>query len=284
VRMRAVAEGPRTALPRCGLLAGRHARRATSGVGGGVGRCYRGCRRRATDDQRRARCGRGPSGTEPTRIGPSGRRPHRAPPAEPAEVLDRAFGLFRVGALPVFALPDHRGHELQYFCDHAEAVAYVRSSSEGANDPWHLDARLRDPDDPLRHIITVGPRKASIVRSATSPSMSCWPRAFDRGRRAESSIVTHRAPETWHRSCSPGYDRVTEADLLNPRRLELQRARIRRDVRLRCVHGQSDSTLVRRPRGHDRGPSPPAVSPLIVAEVVTTTALIPWNGARVRRR
>ncbi|ASW55458.1 (2,3-dihydroxybenzoyl)adenylate synthase [Plantactinospora sp. KBS50] len=35
------------------------------------------------------------------------------------------FALFRLGALPVFALPAHRAAEIGYFCAHTEAVAYV---------------------------------------------------------------------------------------------------------------------------------------------------------------
>ncbi|GAB3470146.1 (2,3-dihydroxybenzoyl)adenylate synthase [Actinophytocola sediminis] len=42
-----------------------------------------------------------------------------------AEFLEVIFGLFRLGALPVFALPAHRYSEISYFCAHTDAVAYV---------------------------------------------------------------------------------------------------------------------------------------------------------------
>ncbi|GGM06030.1 (2,3-dihydroxybenzoyl)adenylate synthase [Dactylosporangium sucinum] len=42
-----------------------------------------------------------------------------------AEYFDVVFALFRLGALPVFALPAHRAAEIGYFCAHTEAVAYV---------------------------------------------------------------------------------------------------------------------------------------------------------------
>nr|BFE55954.1 (2,3-dihydroxybenzoyl)adenylate synthase [Dactylosporangium thailandense] len=42
-----------------------------------------------------------------------------------AEFFDVVFALFRLGALPVFALPAHRSAEIGYFCAHTEAVAFV---------------------------------------------------------------------------------------------------------------------------------------------------------------
>jgi 2,3-dihydroxybenzoate-AMP ligase len=73
-----------------------------------------------------------------------------------AEFLLVAFGAFRIGVVPVFALPAHREHELGYFCDHAEAVAYVGTIGPKAFDPTRLEDRLRDPAGPLEHVIVVG--------------------------------------------------------------------------------------------------------------------------------
>ncbi|GAA2614486.1 (2,3-dihydroxybenzoyl)adenylate synthase [Paractinoplanes durhamensis] len=42
-----------------------------------------------------------------------------------AEYFEVIFALFRLGALPVFALPAHRAAEIGYFCEHTEAVAFV---------------------------------------------------------------------------------------------------------------------------------------------------------------
>ncbi|MBW8486128.1 (2,3-dihydroxybenzoyl)adenylate synthase [Actinomadura parmotrematis] len=42
-----------------------------------------------------------------------------------AEFLQVAFALFRLGAIPVFALPAHRATEIGYFLEHADAAAYV---------------------------------------------------------------------------------------------------------------------------------------------------------------
>jgi 2,3-dihydroxybenzoate-AMP ligase len=42
-----------------------------------------------------------------------------------AAFFDVVFALFRLGALPVFALPAHRSAEIGYFCRHTEAVAFM---------------------------------------------------------------------------------------------------------------------------------------------------------------
>jgi 2,3-dihydroxybenzoate-AMP ligase len=41
------------------------------------------------------------------------------------EYVEVVFALFRLGALPVFALPAHRASEIRYFAEHAEARAIV---------------------------------------------------------------------------------------------------------------------------------------------------------------
>ncbi|WP_433826566.1 (2,3-dihydroxybenzoyl)adenylate synthase [Actinoplanes sp. CA-015351] len=42
-----------------------------------------------------------------------------------AEFFDVIFALFRIGALPVFALPAHRSAEIGYFRSHTSAVAFI---------------------------------------------------------------------------------------------------------------------------------------------------------------
>jgi 2,3-dihydroxybenzoate-AMP ligase len=41
------------------------------------------------------------------------------------EYFDVIFALFRLGALPVFALPAHRSSEIGYFCEHTSATAFI---------------------------------------------------------------------------------------------------------------------------------------------------------------
>src|SRR5581483_10371625 len=41
------------------------------------------------------------------------------------------FGLLRLGALPVFALPPHREHEIGYLAEHSAAVGYLACDTFG---------------------------------------------------------------------------------------------------------------------------------------------------------
>jgi 2,3-dihydroxybenzoate-AMP ligase len=66
------------------------------------------------------------------------------------------FALFRLGALPVFALPAHRGAEIRYFCEFTQAVAYIVPDREGGFDYRALAAEVREAVPTLRHVIVVG--------------------------------------------------------------------------------------------------------------------------------
>jgi 2,3-dihydroxybenzoate-AMP ligase len=66
------------------------------------------------------------------------------------------FALFRLGALPVFALPAHRATEISYFCDFTEAVAYIVPDREAGFDYRALAAEVREAVPTLRHVIVAG--------------------------------------------------------------------------------------------------------------------------------
>ncbi|QSQ15468.1 (2,3-dihydroxybenzoyl)adenylate synthase [Myxococcus landrumensis] len=66
------------------------------------------------------------------------------------------FALFRLGALPVFALPAHRGAEIGYFCEFTEAVAYVIADRHGGFDYRTLAANVKTAVPSLQHVIVVG--------------------------------------------------------------------------------------------------------------------------------
>ena len=68
-----------------------------------------------------------------------------------AEFFEVVFGLFRIGALPVFALPAHRYSEIEYFCRFTEAVAYVIADRFGGFDYRTLAARI-----PVKHVLVAG--------------------------------------------------------------------------------------------------------------------------------
>lgn len=66
------------------------------------------------------------------------------------------FALFRLGALPVFALPAHRSSEINYFCSFTEAVAYIIPDKHAGFDYRTLAAQVREAVPTLRHVIVAG--------------------------------------------------------------------------------------------------------------------------------
>nr|APD71962.1 non-ribosomal peptide synthetase 1 [Streptomyces sp.] len=73
-----------------------------------------------------------------------------------AEFFEVVFALFRIGALPVFALPAHRETEIHYFCEFTEAVAYVIPDRVGGFDHRDLAAKVRAEVPTLRDVFVVG--------------------------------------------------------------------------------------------------------------------------------
>jgi 2,3-dihydroxybenzoate-AMP ligase len=67
-----------------------------------------------------------------------------------------SFALFRLGALPVFALPAHREHEIAHLAAHAEAVAYLASDSIAGGDAPVLAKAARAAAPSLRHVLLLG--------------------------------------------------------------------------------------------------------------------------------
>ncbi|MGH9011189.1 MAG: AMP-binding protein, partial [Acidimicrobiia bacterium] len=63
------------------------------------------------------------------------------------------FGLLRLGVLPIFALPPHREHEINYLASHAEAVAYVASDTFGGFHYGELGAAARKEAPSLQHVL-----------------------------------------------------------------------------------------------------------------------------------
>ncbi|MFI8359931.1 (2,3-dihydroxybenzoyl)adenylate synthase [Streptomyces sp. NPDC085612] len=69
-----------------------------------------------------------------------------------AEFFEVVFALFRIGALPVFALPAHRQAEIGYFCSFTQAVAYVGPGRLAGFDHRELAAAVRAEVPGLRHV------------------------------------------------------------------------------------------------------------------------------------
>ncbi|WP_018683801.1 (2,3-dihydroxybenzoyl)adenylate synthase [Actinokineospora enzanensis] len=73
-----------------------------------------------------------------------------------AEFVSVVFGLFRAGALPVFALPPHRFAEISYFCAHTEAVAYVIADKVAGFDYRTLADDVRAAAPTVREVFVLG--------------------------------------------------------------------------------------------------------------------------------
>lgn len=74
-----------------------------------------------------------------------------------AAFFEVVFGLFRLGALPVFALPAHRYAEISHLCAHTDATAYVTTDVHDGFDHRRLAARLRQEHPDLTVIIDGDP-------------------------------------------------------------------------------------------------------------------------------
>lgn len=72
------------------------------------------------------------------------------------EFFEVCFALFRIGALPVFALPKHRSSEIAYFCKFTEAVAYIIPDHYSRFDYRKLARQVRDKVPTLQHVIVAG--------------------------------------------------------------------------------------------------------------------------------
>lgn len=73
-----------------------------------------------------------------------------------AEFFSLTFALLRLGAIPVFALPAHREHELLHLAQLSEAVAYVIVDQHLGFDYRPLARTLRQQARSLRHVWVVG--------------------------------------------------------------------------------------------------------------------------------
>ncbi|GAA2597865.1 (2,3-dihydroxybenzoyl)adenylate synthase [Dactylosporangium fulvum] len=72
------------------------------------------------------------------------------------EFVAVCFGLFRLGALPVFALTAHRRHEIGHLCGYSDAVAYVVPDIHQGFDHRELAQAVRTSVPSLREVFVAG--------------------------------------------------------------------------------------------------------------------------------
>ncbi|MFG2603310.1 (2,3-dihydroxybenzoyl)adenylate synthase [Streptomyces sp. NPDC048514] len=73
-----------------------------------------------------------------------------------ASFVGLSFALFRLGAVPVMALPGHRRSEIVHLCRHADAVAYVVPDRFQGFDYRVLAREVRAEVPGLRHVLVAG--------------------------------------------------------------------------------------------------------------------------------
>jgi 2,3-dihydroxybenzoate-AMP ligase len=73
-----------------------------------------------------------------------------------AEFFVACFALFRLGALPLMALPAHRRAEVAWFCQFAEASAYIVADHDHGFDYRTLARKVLAEAPSLRHVIVAG--------------------------------------------------------------------------------------------------------------------------------
>lgn len=98
-----------------------------------------------------------------------------------AEFLQTCFALFRLGALPVFALPAHRRVEVSHFFAHTAACAYVIAAKDGGFDYRQLAREVCAAVPTLKHVIVLGDKAEaeefvsfnSLLEAAQNVSKPC---------------------------------------------------------------------------------------------------------------
>ncbi|MFE0019902.1 (2,3-dihydroxybenzoyl)adenylate synthase [Amycolatopsis sp. NPDC059021] len=66
------------------------------------------------------------------------------------------FALFRIGAIPVLALPAHRVQEIEHLCEASGAVAYVTVDTHFGSDHREIARNIAKKSRTVRHVILVG--------------------------------------------------------------------------------------------------------------------------------
>ncbi|GAA1340838.1 (2,3-dihydroxybenzoyl)adenylate synthase [Saccharothrix algeriensis] len=83
------------------------------------------------------------------------------------EFVPAVFGLWRAGALPVFALPAHRDSELRHFAAQSEAVAILTVDHHERHDHAGTARAVADDVSSVREVLVVGsPEWADLVATA----------------------------------------------------------------------------------------------------------------------
>jgi 2,3-dihydroxybenzoate-AMP ligase len=197
------------------------------------------------------------------------------------ELVEVLFGLFRLGIIPVFALPAHRSSELEAFARATDAVAYITSDAHSGYDYPGLGRRLRSAVPSVQQIIVVGEAEELTPLSSLLGEVS-----------EASEVAAPRASQVAFLQLSGG---STSVPKLIPRTHDDYLYSVRRSAEI-CELDEASVYLCALPALHNfpwsspgvlgvlhsggtvvfaLRPSPDLTFPLIEREKVTMTALVP---------
>jgi 2,3-dihydroxybenzoate-AMP ligase len=205
-----------------------------------------------------------------------------------AEFAILCFALFRLGALPVMALPAHREEEIGYLCELTEASTYVIADRVAGYDYRLLAETVRRRAPTVRNVLVLGdPGAFTALADIDAEPRPLPPAAPDDVALFLLSGGTTGLPKLIPRTHDDyGYNARASAEL--------------------CRFGPDTRYLVALPAAHNfplacpgilgtlhaggtvvfaRSPSPDEIFPLIERERITATAAVPtiaqlWAQAR----
>ncbi|UKS24695.1 (2,3-dihydroxybenzoyl)adenylate synthase [Paenibacillus sp. HWE-109] len=207
------------------------------------------------------------------------------------------FALFKIGAIPVFALPAHRHSEISYLSEFSEAVAYVIQDQDNGFDYRELANAVKDQVATLEHVLVVG--DPGLFRSLDSlyqlnsevPSSSGWPevKASDVAflqLSGGSTGLPKLIPRT-HDDYMYSFRRSNEVCGMNEESVYLAALPVAHNFPLSSP-GVLGTLLAGGRIVMASRPSPDDAFPLIAKERVTITALVPplaliWMEAAASR-
>ncbi|MEU8029619.1 AMP-binding protein [Streptomyces sp. NPDC049099] len=195
-----------------------------------------------------------------------------------AEFLELCFALFRLGAIPVMALPAHREAEIAHLLALSEAVAYVVPDTHLGFDHRPLARAVREKAPSLRQVLVVGDAQEFTPLA----SLPVEPRPLPEPDPSDVALLllsggTTGAPKLIPRTHDDYfYNAAASAEVtgLTADTRYLAALPVAHNFPLACpgllgtLH--AGGTVVMCPT-----PSPDAAFPLIAREGVTVTALVP---------
>ncbi|UIZ12713.1 (2,3-dihydroxybenzoyl)adenylate synthase [Streptomyces sp. R527F] len=195
------------------------------------------------------------------------------------EFLSTLIGLFRIGAIPVMALPGHRRDEILHLVRASEAVAYVGPDRLQGFDHRQLAREVRAEAPGLRHIVIAGEAEDHIPLSRL---LACTPRDMEPVDASEVALLllsggTTGAPKLIPRTHDDyAYNMLAcaEATGFGEESVYLAANPVPHNAALGCP-GVLGALLVGGKAVLAANPSPGLVFPLIEKEGVTHTALVP---------